>query len=153
LQPFLLKQYFVTNISVKAAVPNFSSSDEFFKAMTSDQTNISTKVETATNAENPRLWKVALSISCRPSEGTNFCPYLIDAELLGFFEVHQSVADSSIQDLVTCNGPAILFGALREIVVLITGRGPSPAFVLPSVTFVDGSVANRKKAASQSARQ
>jgi preprotein translocase subunit SecB len=153
LSPLILKQHFVTNISVKASVPNFASTEELVKAMGSGMSNILTKVESAKNEENSRLWKVGLIVSCRPSAGTNFCPYLIDAELLGFFEVHPSVEDSAIEDLVVCNGPAILFGALRELVLLITGRGPMPAFSLPSVSFIDGSKENRKKAAEAQSEQ
>jgi preprotein translocase subunit SecB len=146
LSPLILKQHFLTNISVKANVPNFSSQDDLVKLLSACKSTITTKVEAAKNEENPRLWKVVLILECRPTADSPFCPYLINIELLGFFEVHQSVAESAVEDLVRCNGPAILFGSAREIILFITGRGPSPPFVLPSVTFIDGSKENRKKA-------
>jgi preprotein translocase subunit SecB len=152
LSPLILKQHFVTNISVKATVPNFSSQDNLVKMLSACRSNITTKVEAAKNEENPRLWKVVLILECRPTADSPFCPYLVDIELLGFFEVHQSVAESAVEDLVRCNGPAVLFGSAREIVLLITGRGPNPPFILPSVTFIDGSKENRKRAEEAQSR-
>jgi len=148
LSPLILKQYFVTNFSFKATIPDVASQDDLIKLMAGTHSNITTQVETAKNEENNRLWKVVLRVMVRPSEGSTFCPYVIDAELLGFFEVHQSVDESAIVDLVTCNGPAVLFGAARELILFNTGRGPMPPFMLPSVTFIDGSIENRKKAAA-----
>jgi len=143
-----LKQYVLTNFSIKSSVPNVASQEDLAKLMAGSHSNIRTQVEIAKNEENKRLWKVVLRVMVRPSENSTFCPYVIDAELLGFFEVNQSVDESGIVDLVTCNGPALLFGAARELILLITGRGPMSPFVLPSVTFVDGSIENRKKAAA-----
>ena len=148
LSPLILKQYFVTNFSFKATIPDVASQDDLVKLMVGTHSNITTQVETAKNEENNRLWKVVLRVMVRPSEGSTFCPYVIDAELLGFFEVHQSVDEPAIVDMVTCNGPAVLFGAARELILFNTGRGPMPPFMLPSVTFIDGSIENRKKAAA-----
>jgi preprotein translocase subunit SecB len=145
LSPLILKQHFITSFSIKTAIPNVASQDDLVKLMMGSHSNITTQVQTAKNDDNKRLWKVVITLMVRPSEGSTFCPYVIDAELLGFFEVHQSVDESAAEDLVACNGPAILFGAAREIILFITGRGPMPPFTLPSVTFIDGSKENRKK--------
>ena len=148
LSTLILKQYFITNISIKSSVPAATTQDELLKLLAGSHSNISTKLETAKNEQNNRLWKVVIVITVRPSEDAKFCPYVIDAELLGFFEVHPSVEESAIQDLVTCNGPAILFGAARELILFITSRGPMPPLMLPSVTFIDGTIANLKKSAA-----
>ena len=153
LSPLILKQYFLTSFSIKAAIPDVASQDDMVKLMAGSHSNITTQVETAKNEDNSRLWKVVLKLMVRPSEGSTFCPYVIDAELLGFFEVHQDVDESAIIDIVTCNGPAILFGAARELILFNTGRGPMPPFMLPSVTFIDQSIENRKKAASKNSKQ
>jgi len=34
------------------------------------------------------------------------------------------------------NGPAMLFGAAREIIRAATGRGPWPAVIIPSTNFL-----------------
>jgi preprotein translocase subunit SecB len=151
LSPLILKQYFLTSFSVKSNVPNVASQDDLVKLMVGTQSNITTQIETSKHEENDRLWKVTLRLMITPAEGSAFCPYLIDAELLGFFEVHQSVDEAAIIDLVTCNGPAILYGAAREIILFVTGRCPLPPFTLPSATFVDGSIENRKRATEMAA--
>lgn len=145
LSPLSLKGHFVTNLSIKSGVPNFSSVEEAEKALSGSTTNMSSRVETSRNPENSRLWKVTLQLACKPSDNAQICPYLVDVELVGFFEVDQDFEESKIQDLVTCNAPALLFGAARELILLITGRGPFPAFTLPSVTFIDHSALNRRK--------
>jgi len=149
LSPLILKQYFFTNLSVKAAIPDVASQDELAALMAGTHSNITTQVETAKNEDNNRLWKAAIRLMVRPSEGSTFCPYVIDAEVLGFFEVHPSIDESAVEDLVACNAPAILFGAAREILLLITGRGPLPPYTLPSVSFIDASRENRKIAEAQ----
>lgn len=152
LSPLILKNYFVTNLSVKACVPNFRTAEEVRKAFEEGTSNMSAKVETAKNDANPRLWKVALVLALGPNEKGHFCPYLIDVELVGFFEVHVSVEESKIQDLVVCNGPSILASAARELILLITGRGPLPPFTLPSVTFVDHCQAQMKGTPASAAK-
>jgi preprotein translocase subunit SecB len=39
--------------------------------------------------------------------------------------------------LVETNGPAMLYGALREMIYTLTSRGPWPAVTLKSVTFLN----------------
>jgi preprotein translocase subunit SecB len=150
LSPLILKQYFLISLSVKSAVPDAGSSEDLMKLLAETKANISTQIETAKNEENGRLWKVGLRLGVRPSDESGFTPYVIDAELLGFFEVHESIKESLITDLVTCNAPAILFGAAREIILTVTGRGPLPPYLLPSTTFIDASEENRRKAAAES---
>jgi preprotein translocase subunit SecB len=153
LSPLILKQYFVTNLAVKAAIPDVASQDDLAKLMAGTQSNITTQVENARNEDNHRLWKVAIRLMVRPSEGSTFCPYVIDVEVLGFFEVHEGVDESAVEDLVTCNAPAILVGAARELILIVTSRGPMPPFTLPSVTFIDASKQNRKIAAEARGHQ
>src|SRR5665213_1963633 len=145
LSPLILKTYWVTNISVKAAVPSFSSPQEAAQMLAAAKTDFSTKVQVAKSNEDPCIWKVTLQLGCRPSENSSICPYVVDAELVGFFEVDKSVDESKIDDLVACNGHAVLLGAARELILLITGRGPLPPFTIPSATFVDMCPSNRKK--------
>jgi preprotein translocase subunit SecB len=144
LSPLILRTYFVTELSVKA---NVAAAPE---QIVDGRSNIGTKVETARSDDNPRLWKVSLRIDCNEAEGS-FCPYYVKAELVGVFEVHPEVNESTIGDLVSSNGPAILYGAARELILLVTGRGPLPPFLLPSATFIDHAPSARKKALEQRA--
>lgn len=132
LSPLALNGYIITNLSIKAEIPK--SFDEAQKAAAS-MADVSTKVDLAKNGDNPRQWKVALQVFYHPTAPSHLSPYKIDIELLGFFEVAQSVDEKKINDIVAANAPAVLFGAARELVLLITSRGPMPPVTLPCVTF------------------
>jgi preprotein translocase subunit SecB len=107
--------------------------------------NLRTSIQIAKSEDNPRAWRVILNISVGPPEPGAFCPYLIDIELLGFFEVHEDFPEDQMQDLISCNATAVLYSAAREFLILVTGRGPLPAYLLPSTHFADQSEANRAK--------
>jgi hypothetical protein len=39
--------------------------------------------------------------------------------------------------MVRTNAPALLYSAAREALMYLTGRGRSPAILLPSITFLE----------------
>lgn len=136
-----IRNYFVTSLSVKA-----NPADDGAKMPLSDGVSTITKVETAQRAENNREWKVALQINCTPAE-SNVCAYTIAADLVGFFEVDKELNEEKIGDVVAANAPAILYSAARELILLITGRGPFPPFALPSASFIDETPSSKKRMA------
>lgn len=105
---------------------------------------LTTKVNTAKSNEDDRQYRVGLQISCSQGEG-DFVPYSIEAELVGFFEVDANIPQEKIGDIVSVNAPAVLYSAARELVLLVTGRGPFPPFLLPCSTFTDDAPSNRKQ--------
>jgi preprotein translocase subunit SecB len=142
--PVHLKNYFVTKLLVKAnelADP---------AQLQNTEASLTTKLQTAKNTQDDRQWKVALNISCCPAE-KKFAPYHIEAELVGFFEAEKTVPEDNIADLITANAPAILYSAARELILLITGRGPFPPFSLPSATFIDETPSSKKAVAAAKA--
>jgi preprotein translocase subunit SecB len=56
--------------------------------------------------------------------------------MVGFMHVLETYPSDKIDLLVAVNGPALLYSSAREIIASITGRGPFPAIVLPSVNFL-----------------
>ncbi|HEY3857678.1 MAG TPA: protein-export chaperone SecB [Verrucomicrobiae bacterium] len=135
LSSLILKGYIITNLSIKAQVPE--SMEQAAKAIASSTANLTTKVGLAKNDQNQRQWKVSLQVISEATDSSEFCPYRIDIELLGIFEVASNVEESKIQELVSVNAPSLLFGAARELVLLITGRGPLPPVTLPCAVFTD----------------
>ena len=138
--PLQLKTYFLTELTVKAIPANAATP----VPPASGTKSLSTKVHLAQNKTNSRDWRVGLRISCQPN-GRGHCPYLIDMELLGFFEVDQTVKEQMINPLIMANAPALLYGAARELVLLVTGRAPNGPFMLPAATFVD-EIADKRQA-------
>lgn len=128
-----LKRYFITNLVVTA---NGLTDPSLRDRLSNQGATLTTKVHREQHESNERNWRVVLQISCLPKEGL-FCPYSIQAELVGIFEVDQRVPIPEVVYLVTTSAPAILFGSARELILLVTGRGPFSAYYLPSVTFAD----------------
>jgi preprotein translocase subunit SecB len=50
----------------------------------------------------------------------------------------QLIHDGKLQRAMHANGPAMLFGAAREIIRAATGRGPWSAVIIPSTNFLVG---------------
>jgi preprotein translocase subunit SecB len=136
--PLQLKTYFLTELTVKAIPVDPAATTP----PTPGTMSFSTKVHHAQNKTKPRDWRVGLRISCQP-DGKGHGPYLVDMELLGFFEVAPSVKEELIKPLVMANAPALLYGAARELVLLVTGRAPYGPFMLPAATFVDEASAQK----------
>ena len=61
-------------------------------------------------------------------------PYVLDIAIVGLFTC--SAGPEKAAKYVELNGPAVLYGSIREMVMLITSRGPFGALVLPTVHFV-----------------
>jgi preprotein translocase subunit SecB len=151
--PLKVKNYFVTGLSVKATPVM-----EGTQVPLAGDVNVTTKVEAAQRADNKRDWKVALQLNCEPAD-KNAGAYVVAMELIGFFEVDSELSEDRIGDVVAANAPAILYSAARELILLITGRGPFPPLSLPSATFIDEtptSIMNRveaQKAAADKPKQ
>jgi len=110
------------------------------------EAQVTTKVEAAQRADNKRDWKVALQLNCEPVD-KNAGSYVVSMELIGFFEVDNELSEDRIGDVVAANAPAILYSAARELILLITGRGPFPPLALPSATFIDETPSSKKRLA------
>lgn len=141
--PLKVKDYFVTELSVKA-----NPLAEGVKLPVEGNYNIATRVETAKNEYNALDWKVAIQVKVEPIE-KNIGGYSITIELVGFFEVENGYPENQIGDMVAANAPAVLYSAARELLILITGRGPFPIFSLPCATFIDETPSAKKKLAEE----
>jgi len=135
--PLHLKTYVFTKLSVTADSPHEGAKRD--AAMTTH-----TKVETARNNTDKNNWRVGLQISCVPAE-KDAVSYRIEAELIGIFQMDGDFPEEKAVDIVSANAPSVLYSAAREMILLITGRGPFRPFCLPSVTFIDHAPSVRKK--------
>jgi len=88
------------------------------------------------NEERSR-WMVTIKVSIHQKDGAQCPPYLFDIEVVGFFQVAEEYPAEKNAPMVRANAPAVLFGAVREMIANITARGPYPKFDLPTVTFID----------------
>lgn len=95
---------------------------------------IGTNCDFATHRDDPRRWKVDLTVTFHSSDEAN-SPYKGTVSFVGFFTVDPTYPEKNVQFLVETNGPSVLFGAAREMVANITARGPWPSVMLPTQSF------------------
>src|SRR5215213_4988177 len=81
-------------------------------------------------------WRYEIKIISQ-GKSTKNSPYNFDITLIGYFQVDEAYPADKAELLVHANAPALLYSAAREILAIVTGRGPFPALVLPSATFLD----------------
>lgn len=94
--------------------------------------------------KNPLLRRIRLTVEQKLSRDGNE-PFAFKIVMVGFFEVMKEFFESQGQEkteqLVNVNGPALLYSAARELLSLVSGRGPYPDenlnVLLPSITFLN----------------
>lgn len=92
-------------------------------------------VEVGVAVDNPRRFQVTLQLKLLTPE-KQAAGYTGEFQVVGFFQVLDGWPPEQILPLVETNGPAMLYGALREMIYTLTARGPWPAVTLKSVTFL-----------------
>lgn len=91
------------------------------------------------NKANPRLWQVKLNVTFAGKPGTRAL-HEGEIEFVGLFTVTDEVPEDKMARFVAVTCPSILYSSAREVVALLTGRGPYKAYLLPAVSFADGTL-------------
>src|SRR5580698_185843 len=112
--PLFLKVYFVTNLSIKAN-PNANPSTP----LQTGENTATTAVNIARHADNNNDWKVELKIKSFPVQ-KELLAYLVEIEMVGFFETNKDLDSNASGAIIATTGPSLLYGAARELVLLIT---------------------------------
>ena len=79
-------------------------------------------------------YAVFLNLEMKAPEGKN-APYAIKMEIFGYFRVPDQMPEEIREKMVKTNGSSILYGAAREIIREMTGRGIYGKTYLPTVSF------------------
>ena len=127
LSPLKLHKYFFTRINIEAS-----------QKPCCDIGKISTKITCGHKDDDERQWLVTLKVILDKSEDEKTIPpYTGELEILGFFTIDSKYPADNVHKLVHFNAPAMLYGAVREMVFNLTARGPNPHINLPTVSFLD----------------
>ena len=135
LAPLQLADYFLTDFTLQAN-PDFDSSkpaDDGVESLVVAPHYSLTKDKEEQGTE----WLVTLEISQTIPEGGNL-PYAFSLRIQGTVIASPHLTGAKLQRAMHANGPAMLFGAAREIIRAGTGRGPWPAVIIPSTNFLVG---------------
>jgi preprotein translocase subunit SecB len=126
--PLLLDNYYFKEITVKY----HSGVDGDNKVIADD---LKVDAREIRDQDNLRKWIFILTIEL-PEAATPKLSCTFRIELIGFFEVSESYDPALSERLARANGPAILYSAAREMLVILTGRGFGHTVILPSVNFL-----------------
>lgn len=133
LAPLQLTDYFIAHLSLDSN-PEFNSTkpaDDPVETLTVVPGYILSDYKDEQGTE----WLVSLAITQTIPEGVNL-PYAFSLHINGFVLVSPHLEGAMLKRAVHSNGPAMLFGAAREIIRAATGRGPWPAVIIPSTNFL-----------------
>lgn len=128
--PLQLESYVFTRIHMDAC-----EDPECLEVEGAGQFQVNTQCQQ--HNEEPSRWMVTIRVSVSQKDGEQCPPYIFDIEVVGFFQVAEEYPAEKKAPMVKANAPAVLFGAVREMITNITARGPYPRFDLPTVTFID----------------
>jgi len=96
----------------------------------------SIEVAAVGDTSEPTTFAVKLRLLIDNKEG-KLAPYEVDVEVAGFFEVNMSIKPEERAEMADVNGCAVLYGAIRDLVLNLTSRGVNGPMLLPTVNFLD----------------
>lgn len=137
LSPLQLHRYYIEEFSCKAN-PSFKKGAEV------NCQGLQIAFQTGTHDKDSLKKRIRLTISQDLSKGGNE-PFSFKVVLVGFFEVVKEFFDKQgaekTEQIVNANAPALLYSAARELLAIISSRGPYSEkdfdILLPSITFIN----------------
>lgn len=134
--PLQLLDYWANSIRM-AACPGFNPDASTHLDFESITVHHSVKqLESPDPEKNGTRWIVGLSIEQGPCDSANI-PYTFAVSLQGVvLALPGGPTGEKLERTIGANGPAMLFGAAREMIRAATGRGPHSAVIIPSTNFL-----------------
>lgn len=129
-----LLDYFATDL-VLSTNKGFSTEKPLKFELSEFLANVAVQKSTATEGTE-RRWQVTLDVGHQPAPETNF-PYSYRVTLVGQFSIAPHVKAEDEERTVRIHGASVLYGMTREIVRVLTGRGPYRPVILPTVSFYE----------------
>ena len=134
ISPLQLKGYFLKELA-------FSLSDELQSMPKEpaqyDLLGIKVDADCSSQDDDPYEWRCELRVESEDEDSTKKLPYRFRVVFVGFFHVFEEFPADRVELMARTNAPALLYSAAREALIPLTSRGPYPAIVLPSVTFLE----------------
>jgi preprotein translocase subunit SecB len=123
--PLQLEQHFFSKICLDVNADGQSNVDNILHC----------EIEVGRAEDNAKRFQVIFRLKLQsPSEKK--APYTGEIHAVGLFRVLDVWPEDQIDRLVEANGSAVLYGAIRELVLNLTARGPWPAVRLNTFTFI-----------------
>lgn len=120
---FDLKKYFFPVVNIRANT-NYKPDEE---------KNILFDIESAVVKlkERDNFFQLILDITINDEDSKNY-PYMGQVQAVGFFDIDSSLSKKEAHKVLRYRGIEILYAAIREIILMVTGRGPWGVIGLPT---------------------
>ena len=118
---------------------NVNSAVDRSKSLELPLSELSYDSRVETIPDKDRFFQVFLNVKSQVSKGSN-SPCSFSVDIIGIFEIHESMPLDRREHFVKVNGSSVLYGAAREVVRSVTGHGPFPPIIIPSASFAEPSV-------------
>jgi len=104
------------------------------KGIPGGDVEVTTTLGVGRHVTEPQEWRVDLKVEFEPTVGQNG-PYRGIAEVVGFFEIIEDWPEKDCEALVAINGASLLYGAIREMILMMSSRSSHGEFLLPTLRF------------------
>lgn len=120
------------------------------KGVPGDGIKVSTNLTWGEIDNSPGNWRLELKVDFGPAPKGNG-PYSGVAEVVGFFKVSNALSPEKHEDLVVVNGASLLYGAVREMLLVMSARCSHGELYLPTLRFTPPEPPTEKKPAAKKA--
>ncbi len=127
--PLQLERYFFPKVEVNAAPPGGSET----KPPKKTAYNLEITPSTEKIAED--RWHAIIQIRVTPATEVDR-QYVVALDVVGFFKVAPELSEPDAKKLVTVTGCSILYSAARELLLVVTSRGPYAPVTLPTISLL-----------------
>ena len=86
--------------------------------------------------DDDETWWIAARFFVDNENAKVRCPYRLDMRAMGLFLVDEHLKEEKHEKLVYENGEALIYGAIRDMVSMITSRSVHGSLMLPTPTFM-----------------
>ena len=83
--------------------------------------------------EDPTRWRTKLGIRIANLDEDHHAPYLGEITIAGTFKLSQEFPEEKAKQMVHLNSGAILYGAIRELVLSLTSQSIHGELILPAI--------------------
>lgn len=135
--PLELLDYRILSLHLESLFPDDDSAVE--RSRFPSPADLDAKISQDVNVENESLRRVEVELTLSPAARSH-AYYDFSIKMIGLFSIdlncHQTDPNLDPDRLVATNAPSLLYSAARELLLILTSRGPHPAMLLPTVRFL-----------------
>jgi len=85
------------------------------------------------DAEEPTHWRVKLGVRIANKEEEQSAPYLGEITIAGHFQLAEDFPTEKAEQMVYLNSGALLYGAIRELILSLTSQSIHGELILPAI--------------------